>query len=216
MVTRGSRANAQAQILDSNQDTGAAIELVFGFVGPTGIDLDRVCESLRSQLRAVSYDVVEIRLSELISIYLGKSADFANGYERIKTLMERGTQLREKTDQANIVARLGVAKLRQSRLEKTGDVYKPAARVAYLIRSFKRPEEVELFRQVYGKAFTLVSVYASRTWRLQFLRKVLGPTLGAKKALRESAKVATLTYPSTKATPVAGARVALAKKKSAG
>lgn len=34
--------------------------------------------------------------------------------------------------------------------------------------------------------------------------------------LRESAKVATLTYPSTKATAVAGARVAQPKKKSAG
>ena len=163
----------------------ANIELVFGFVGPTGIDLDKVCEALRSQLRAMQYEVIEIRLSELITEYLGKSHKFPNGYERIKTLMERGTRLREETGQADIVARLGIAAVRESRLQKTGDVYKPATRVAYFARSFKRPEEVDLFRQVYGKAFTLISVYASRSWRLQFLKKVLAPSLGVNRSRSE-------------------------------
>jgi deoxycytidylate deaminase len=53
------------------------------------------------------------------------------------------------------------------------------------VRSFKRPEEVELFRQVYGKAFTLLSVYASRSWRLQFLKKALAPSLGPHKSRAE-------------------------------
>jgi deoxycytidylate deaminase len=163
----------------------ANIELVFGFVGPTGIDLDKVCEALRSQRRAMQYEVIEFRLSELITEYLGKSHKFPNGYERIKTLMERGTRLREETGQADIVARLGIAAVRESRLQKTGDVYKPATRVAYFARSFKRPEEVDLFRQVYGKAFTLISVYASRSWRLQFLKKVLAPSLGVNRLRSE-------------------------------
>lgn len=163
----------------------ANIELVFGFVGPTGIDLDKVCDLLRSQLRAMQYEAIEIRMSDLITEFLGKSHRFANGYERIKTLMERGTRLREESKQADIVARLGIAAIRESRLQKTGDVYKPATRIAYLVRSFKRPEEVDLFRQVYGKAFTLISVYASRSWRLAFLKKVLAPTLGPMRATAE-------------------------------
>lgn len=56
----------------------ANIELVFGFVGPTGIDLNKVCDALRAQLRAVQYEVVEVRLSELITTYLGKSQSFEN------------------------------------------------------------------------------------------------------------------------------------------
>lgn len=163
----------------------ANIELVFGFVGPTGIDLDKVCEALRTQLRVMQYEIVEIRLSELITEYLGKPHRFPNGYERIKTLMERGTRLREETKQADIVARLGIAAVRESRKQKTDDVYKPAPRMAYFVRSFKRPEEVDLFRQVYGKAFTLISVYASRSWRLQFLKKALGPSLGAARSKAE-------------------------------
>lgn len=37
----------------------------------------------------------------------------------------------------------------------------------------------------YGKAFTLISVDASRSWRLQFLRKLLAPSLGAARAKAE-------------------------------
>jgi len=171
------KASPTIQGLDASDP--ANIELVFGFVGPTGIDLNKVCEALKSQLRVVQYEAVEIKLSDLITEYLGKSHSFRNGYERINTLMERGTRLREETKQGDIVARLGIAAVREFRQQKTGDVYKPAKRVAYFVRSFKRPEEVDLFRQVYGKAFTLISVYAARTWRLQFLKRVLAPTLGA-------------------------------------
>lgn len=176
---RGSgRATATRAIEGLDAADPANIELVFGFVGPTGIDLNKVCDALRAQLRAVQYDVIEVRLSELITTYLSKSQDFANEYVRIKTLMDRGTGLREGSKQPDIVARLGIAAVREAREAKTGDVRKPAKRVAYFVRSFKRPEEVELFRQVYGKAFTLISVYASRSWRLQFLKKLLAPSLG--------------------------------------
>jgi deoxycytidylate deaminase len=163
---------------ESMDASNPAIELVFGFVGPTGIDLDTVYESLKSQLKALQYDSVEIRLSSLISTYLGKDTEFKDHYERIAILMERGTRLREETAHADIASRLAIAEIRHQRSLKTQNEYKPANRVAYLIRSFKRPEEVELFRQVYGKAFTLISVYASRAWRIQFLKKSIAPSLG--------------------------------------
>jgi hypothetical protein len=56
----------------------------------------------------MQYGAVEIRMSELITEFLGKSHKFANSYVRIKNLMERGTRLREESQQADIVARLGV------------------------------------------------------------------------------------------------------------
>ena len=72
----------------------ANIELVFGFVGPSGIDLDKVCDVLKAQLKALQYECVEIRISALITNYLGESHAFQNFYHRTKTLMERGTRLR--------------------------------------------------------------------------------------------------------------------------
>ncbi|MDC6167642.1 anti-phage dCTP deaminase [Paucibacter sp. XJ19-41] len=180
--------NIKNDILDTqgiDASNSANIELVFGFVGPTGIDLDKVCDVLKNQLKTVQYEVVEIRLSDLITAYLRESSSFSNSYERVKSLMARGTRLREETGQADVVARLAIAAIREVRKNKTGDVRKPAQRVAYLVRSFKRPEEVELFRQVYGKAFTLISVYASKLWRSQFLKKAISTSLSKDKTQAE-------------------------------
>lgn len=163
----------------------AHVELVFGFVGPTGIDLDKVCDVLKAQLRSLQYECEEIRLSSLISEYLEAPSHFDNFYDRSKTLMARGTALREESRQADIVARLAIADIRRARIARSGSVTKPARRTAYLVRSFKRPEEVELFRQVYGKSFTLISVYASKAWRTQFLKKAIASSLSSDKGQAE-------------------------------
>lgn len=172
-------------VSDFSSEDSECIELVFGFVGPTGIDLDKVCEALRCQLRAMQYEAVEIRLSDLISVYMSEPAKFANSFERISTLMDRGTRLREATNQADIVARLAMAAVRDQRVKRSGEWKKPARKIAYLVRSFKRPEEVELFRQVYGKAFNLISVYASRSSRTAFLKKIIGQSLVKNKGSAE-------------------------------
>jgi cytidine deaminase len=142
------------------------VELVFGLVGPTGVDLTKVCEALAAQLHAFSYETRIVTLSELILPFLGKQRQFRNEYERISTLMTEGTELRRDTGQADIVGRLGLAQIRALRKVITGTSRKPPeAGVAYIVRSFKRPEEVQLYRDIYGKAFTLVSVYAPREIR---------------------------------------------------
>lgn len=58
------------------------IELVFGFVGPTGTDLAQVAETLKVQLRAMQYRVEEVRLSELITTYLGQEERLS---QRVRT-----------------------------------------------------------------------------------------------------------------------------------
>ena len=173
---RRSKADGPVQPASLETD-GEGIELVFGLVAPTGIDLSKLNEGLKTQLRAVNYQVIPIRLSDLITPYLtGSKATFSSEYERIKSLMENGTALRERTGQKDIVARLGVAQIRAERKAKTGESRKPCARVAYVVSSFKRPEEVDLFRQIYGRAFTLISVYAPRQSRINDLAKRLRST----------------------------------------
>ncbi|GAB3648796.1 nucleoside/nucleotide kinase family protein [Ramlibacter alkalitolerans] len=150
------------------------IELIFGLVGPTGVDLGKVYDSLKTQLKTVKYETVQIRLSELITPYLnGTTGEFSTEYDRISKLMENGTRLRERTGQKDIVGRLGVAQIRAKREERTSDKLKPRVRTAYVVSSFKRPEEVDLFRQIYGKAFTLVSVYSPRQKRISNLARNL-------------------------------------------
>jgi cytidine deaminase len=74
-----------------------------------------------------------------------------------------------------VVGRIGLAKIRALRKDLTGDEKKPpnTAKVAYIIRSFKRPEEISLYRDTYGKAFTLISVYSPRQARVRHLTSVL-------------------------------------------
>lgn len=167
---------------DSSDDPGqkptvspvgpAPIELVFGLVGPTGVDLTKVCGALQTQLKAVGYDTRIVRLSDLIFPYTNRNPSWKNEYERIDTLMTEGTSLRENSDQADIIGRLGMAEIRAIRKEITGDEKRPPQKgIAYIIRSFKRTEEVTLYRDTYGKAFTLISVYAPRAVRVQNLSR---------------------------------------------
>lgn len=149
-------------------------ELVFGLVGPTGVDLTRVCDALTAQLKSVGYQTKIVTLSGLILPFKGASKGFSNEFERIDTLMSEGTSLRRDTGQADVVARLGLAEIRALRKSITGDANKPVdTGVAYVVRSFKRPEEVQLYRDVYGKAFTLISVYAPRETRKRNLASKL-------------------------------------------
>lgn len=149
------------------------IELVFGFVGPTGVDLSRVCSSLVSQLITLGYETKIIRLSDLIMPFMGKDLSAQTEYDRIEKLMTEGTSLRIQTSQADIVGRLGLAAIRGVRKTLFGDEKaNPTRGVAYIVRSFKRPEEVALYRDTYGAAFTLISVYAPRQARLNHLTKL--------------------------------------------
>lgn len=197
-ISRSKRNEVSSAPINLEAD-GEGIELVFGLVAPTGVDLSKVNDSLKAQLKTVGYSAEFIRLSELITPYLtsGKSAGptASSEYGRIKSLMESGTSLREKTGQDDIVGRLGVARIRSKRKETTGSEYKPRERTAYIVSSFKRPEEVELFRLIYGKAFTLISVYSPRQSRIDDLTRRLKPsTSGSKKAAENAVELVERDY----------------------
>lgn len=153
--------NSQMSILDGRN---IPIELVFGFVGPTGVDLDRVSDALEAQLKIAGYKVEKISLSDIIAEYFGLPT-FQSYFDRIVTLQDRGNELRSKGHK-EIIATMAMMEIRVRRaIHSSSSNTAPNSGVAYLVRSFKRPEEVNLFRDIYGKAFTLISVYATKTAR---------------------------------------------------
>lgn len=151
------------------------IELFFGLVGPTGSDLDSVCDELATQLKTVGYQTEIISLSSLIGEYSGDPPS-AGAYDKIKFLMTEGTRLREEFNAGDFIAKLALIEIRNRRKGKSGDAKKPAQKTAYVLRSFKRKEEVELFRTIYGKAFNLISVYSSLEERLEPLSRKIAST----------------------------------------
>lgn len=161
----------------------AGPELFFGIVSPTGTEIDLVCRLLEKHLTAVGYATVPISISELIDSVTGSEANKLPQDERIRRLMKEGTALRKRTGANDICARLAVSGVRDWRLEKNSNgnidsldkkkkedlAKKPLPRTAYVFRSLKTPEEVETLRDVYGRAFNLISVYTSERKRRESL-----------------------------------------------
>ena len=141
-------------------------ELVFGIVGPIGVNLEPVMTVLYRELQAVGYKAKTIQLSRQIEIFFGTDHSLETEDNRISHLMDEGTRLRTGSGSGDAVALLGIAEIRRVREEELGG--KPSQN-AFILRSLKHPKEVETLRSVYGKGFFLISVYSPREGRVTAL-----------------------------------------------
>lgn len=155
-------------------------ELVFGLVGPIGVNLEPVIAVLKSQLKEFNYNAHVVRLSERIEEFFNSNHSDKPEDERINALMDEGTKLRVKGDQGAAVAILGLASIRQIRDDLSDG--KPA-RQAFILRSLKHPKEIEMLRAVYGKGFFLISIYSPRDVRVTALaEKISRSQFGSEKS----------------------------------
>lgn len=91
-----------------------------------------------------------------------------NQYLRIKSYILYGNQIRRRFSDNAALSVLAIAKILNDRLSRgkgefSGNVY--------LIRQFKRKEEVDLFRSIYGRLFFQVSIYSRRGTRVDNLAR---------------------------------------------
>lgn len=66
---------------------------------------------------------------------------------------------------------LGVGAIREHRESETGETTKPIQGFAAILRSLKRPEEIEELRKIYGSAFVVLAAYSPRARRVQNLAR---------------------------------------------
>ncbi|HYH10280.1 MAG TPA: anti-phage dCTP deaminase [Thermoanaerobaculia bacterium] len=143
-------------------------ELVIGLVGAVGCDLPAIAEAFATALRDINYDALPIRLSHLLHDLepyahlpgIHDQEDYISGH------MDAGNELRKNTTN-DVMARLAITRIRVARQREDEDESEdmPRPRMAYVLNSLKRPEEVTKLREIYGGAFFLVSAYASRERR---------------------------------------------------
>jgi hypothetical protein len=144
-------------------ETGGS-ELIFGLVGAIGTDVGGVTEALADVLSEVNYISLDeegeaIRLSDLLREipHTPWSAlpQFGSIPEdiRYEKYMDAGDLLRRRTKRGDSLAVLAVGRIRAERKRVNGDSKLPIQRRAYVLRSLKRPEEVELLRKIYGSSF---------------------------------------------------------------
>jgi deoxycytidylate deaminase len=168
--TRGVSIDAKTQALIADSDSPLTPrphpELVFGLVGPVGVNLDPIISVLTRELTALNYTPKTIRLSAQIEVFLGTDHSKESEDGRITKLMDEGTRLREESERGDAVALLGIAEINRVRNEELDGEPKSKA---YILRSLKHPHEVETLRNVYGKGFFLISAYSPRDVRVTAL-----------------------------------------------
>lgn len=153
-------------------------ELIFGLIAPLGASLNAVENQLAISLNACGYSTETIYLGkEIASIYADFYPDPAVGQrllsseigplERILLLQDAGDALRIDSNRGDILAIAAIKKI--CALRKRKNQLRPRA---YLIRSLKHPEEIQLLRAVYRERFYTVAAFSSRDQRIAHLQKL--------------------------------------------
>lgn len=167
-------------------------EVIFAFVKPTGTDLSCARNALKESCEKINAELIEIELTDIFdqitkSSWNKQSSEIKNkkdidskikneskaseSFKKISKRMHIGSELRRLYSK-DIFAKYGIARINLARSaslerdEKNGKKYNHRI---YLIDSMKHPKEVELFRQVYGDAFFLISVDAPVEKRIKNL-----------------------------------------------
>lgn len=158
-----------------------APELIFGLVAPIGVDLDLVAEVLSQSLKEMDYQTHQFRVTSLMrEISTGLTVADSPYIQSFKDRIAYANEVRRLLGD-DALAALAISAIRSFRAEererraladpvqspsaeeRTEEV--PLSNQAYIIRQFKRPEEIALFRNVYGRQFVLVSAYTSQQAR---------------------------------------------------
>lgn len=156
-------------------------ELIFGLVGPVGVNMDMVQRKLSDALKAVGYTPHGIHITKLMTdVELGDLVleDTADRVLHYKSRIKYANEVRSKCGNDAALAALAIERIRNIRREHwqtreyDGDKAElPIERTAYVVRQLKREEEVKLLRKVYGRKFIQISVQSSQKERTKSLER---------------------------------------------
>jgi deoxycytidylate deaminase len=158
-------------------DNTSFAELVFGFVYAVGTDADPVIRVLKNYLKQYGYRSEEFRVSQkLETLDLGISFKGISEFQRMNALMDAGNKTCESAADNRMLAVMAINDIASRRLEDEQKRPMAMERTANLIRSLKRPEEVQLLRQVYRPGFFLIGIADDDDSQRAYLTKELGLT----------------------------------------
>ncbi|MDI1343140.1 MAG: hypothetical protein PSV22_03425 [Pseudolabrys sp.] len=137
-------------------------ELIFGLVGPIGVNVDAIITALIRNLKEVNYEPKVIHLTEhMRDKRIRKKLNFSTYYSRYFSLISYANAYRKLARNPAALAGLSILQIRAERAAISASPAEPALGTAYIIRQFKRAEEIEMMRRVYGRKFVQVSIYGS-------------------------------------------------------
>ena len=137
-------------------------ELVFGLVGPIGVNIDAIVDALAKCLKEVNYTPKVIHLTDhMRHKRVRVRLDFSTYYDRYRSFIDYANAYRKLARNPAALAGVSILRIRAERAALTQSVASPALGHAYIVRQFKRAEEIEMMRRVYGRKFIQVSIYGS-------------------------------------------------------
>ncbi len=155
-------------------------ELVFGLVGPIGVNMDDVQHGLIDALSQVGYSAEIIHLTQLLKKY---EKDF-HGPKQTTIYADKiatANSFCSTADNGAAMAALAISEIRgirrsQPELADETDAERSRRakpKTAYIVRQLKREDEVELLRSVYGSKFLQISVSLDKDARIENLTNKL-------------------------------------------
>ena len=150
-------------------------ELFFGFVAPIGADLTDTLAAFRAYFTAQNYKVIELKVTDIFQFFKNycPPTDELKPTplnERYETHIQYGNQLRE-TLGDDVLASSIIYRISNRRVRRNKTIDDTFSRTAYLLSHFKRKEEIDLLRSIYGQLFFQVSVYSRRGARIDYLSR---------------------------------------------
>lgn len=152
-------------------------ELVVGFVAPIGADVTPAIGAFRQYFEEKKYRIVEIKVTDIFNVlknYVKPDGQIVKSplSERYKTYINYGNKLREHFDDDAILSKFTIQRIIKKRMRlKYDSEYDKFHRTVYIINQFKRKEEIDLFRAIYGRLFFQVSIYSRRGARVDWLSR---------------------------------------------
>lgn len=148
-------------------------EIFIGFVAPIGANVQGCVDAVRKSLVSLGYRVVELKVTDVFHnlkqfIHEKQPLKESPSHDRYTSYIAYGNQLRDAFNDDAFLAALTVGRLYNVRPRLPVDARK-YEKQAYLLHQFKRKEEIDLFRSLYGRLFFQISVYSRRGARVDFL-----------------------------------------------
>lgn len=147
-------------------------ELIIGLVGAVGSSLTPLTNITKSLLEEkFKYEVEVIKVSRnILAKYFPKDHTFNNTFERISQFMDKGNELRfEEHDFIALQVTKEIYQRRQEWAKINFGQNTNQRRVAYIVDSLKHEDEIKALRQIYTNGFFQLSLYESKTARINSL-----------------------------------------------
>lgn len=151
--------------MDFRQNSEEPTELVMGIIGPVGCNRQLIVDTVIKLAQHYRYRVIQVHVSNAMKSVISVPPHNGDEFIRVSNLMTAGNELRLRTGDKSIFAKLAASQIALERA-KTQD-----RKIIYLIDSIKRPEEVEELRNIYGDGFFLFAIHSSEVSRDSYLEK---------------------------------------------